>query len=242
MLKTIAELDAKLKTDDATRSKFADSLVEMEKQGKIFEKWNRLNAWIGGANGEQFKRYAQGITLAHLLKEGNRHLLKMTSGRYEMFWKAENVSLLPSVIDRHQGDVERPVSNFSGGETFMLSLSLALGLAGLASGRLRIDSLFLDEGFGTLDNQTLDTAVNTLAELHQSQGKLIGVISHIEQMKSQIPTRIEIRKIGGGRSEMTGAGVKKIEDAADSASIPKSKKRKKMNNLPTSIVQDGDSL
>jgi exonuclease SbcC len=227
VLKTMAELGAKLKTDDETRSKFADSLVEMEKQVKVFEKWNRLNAWIGGANGEQFKRYAQGITLTHLLKEGNRHLLKMTSGRYEMFWKAEDTSLLPSVIDRHQGDVERPVSNFSGGETFLVSLSLALGLSGLASGRLRIDSLFLDEGFGTLDNQTLDTAVNTLAELHQSQGKLIGVISHIEQMKSQIPTRIEIRKIGGGRSEMSGAGVKKIEDAVDSASNPKPKKRKK---------------
>ena len=166
VVKTMADLGAKLKTDDETKSKLADSLVEMEKQGKVFEKWNRLNDWIGGANGEQFKRYAQGITLAHLLKEGNRHLLKMTTGRYEMFWKAEYVSLLPSVIDRHQGDVERPVSNFSGGETFMLSLSLALGLAGLASGRLRIDSLFLDEGFGTLDNQTLDTAVNTLAELH----------------------------------------------------------------------------
>ena len=231
VVKAMAELGAKLKTDDETKSKFADNLLEMEKQKKVFEKWNRLNAWIGGANGEQFKRYAQGITLTHLLKEGNKHLLKMTSGRYEMFWKPEDTSLLPSVIDRHQGDVERPVSNFSGGETFILSLSLALGLAGLASGRLRIDSLFLDEGFGTLDNQTLDTAVNTLAELHQSQGKLIGVISHIEQMKSQIPTRIEITKVGGGRSEMAGAGVKRIENATDSAGVPKPKRRKKNDTI-----------
>lgn len=230
LVTAIAELQAKLKSDDETRNKFADKLREMEAQRKLFDKWNRLNSWIGGANGEQFKRYAQGITLSHLLKEANRHLVKMTAGRYEMFWKAENTSLLPSVIDRHQGDVERPVSNFSGGETFMVSLSLALGLAGLASGRLRIDSLFLDEGFGTLDNQTLDTAVNTLAELHQTQGKLIGVISHIEQMKSQIPTRIEIRKIGGGRSEMAGAGVRKIEDATDTASTPRSKKRKIAKN------------
>ncbi len=228
LLKMIAELQAKLKSDDETRNQLADRLGKIESQQKVFEKWNRLNNWIGGANGEQFKRYAQGITLKQLLKEANRHLLKMTANRYEMFWKAENSSLLPSVIDRHQGDTERPVSNFSGGETFMVSLSLALGLAGLASGRLRIDSLFLDEGFGTLDNKTLDTAVNTLAELHQTQGKLIGVISHIEQMKNQIPTRIEIRKIGGGRSEMAGAGVRKIEDAGTSGTTFKPKKQKAM--------------
>jgi exonuclease SbcC len=88
-----------------------------------------LNTWIGGSNSEQFKRYAQGITLARLLKEANRYLRKITAGRYEMLWKAQNSSLLPSGIDRHQGDVEQPVSNFNGGETFMVSLSLALGLA-----------------------------------------------------------------------------------------------------------------
>lgn len=224
----IAQLDARIKSDIETRNKLGSHLQKIEKQRKIYEKWNSLNNWIGGANGLQFKRYAQGITLSRLLKEANKHLSKMAAGRYVMFWKTENTNLLPSVIDTHQGDVERPVSNFSGGETFMVSLSLALGLAGMAGGKLRIDSLFLDEGFGTLDNQTLDTAVNTLAELHQTQGKLIGVISHIEQLKSQIPTRLEVRKIGNGRSDISGPGVSgQIETSPES----KTKGSRKDRNL-----------
>ncbi len=214
----LTDAKVKLKTDDDHRSKCASAQANLEAQSKIFDKWNRLNSWIGGANGEQFKRYAQGITLRGLLKTANAYLLKMSCGRYEMICKPDDKELLPLAIDHHQGDIERPISNFSGGETFMVSLSLALGLAQMASGRLRIDSLFLDEGFGTLDNQSLDIAVNTLAELHQSEGKLIGVISHIEQLKSQISARIEIRKIGGGRSAMEGAGVSRIDGTAKSRS------------------------
>ncbi len=227
-----AKLAVRLKDDDEIRTRASKHLELVEAQRKISGKWARLNSWIGGDGGEQFKRYAQGITLRHLLRASNRNLLKMSTGRYEMIWKASDESLLPSVLDHHQGSCERPVSNLSGGETFMVSLSLALGLAGMAGGKLRIDSLFLDEGFGTLDSNSLDIAVNTLAELHQSQGKLIGIISHIDQLKGRIPARIEITKLGGGRSTISGPGVERIAPAAPGTATAPKKKRRKNDPAP----------
>jgi exonuclease SbcC len=132
----------------------------------------------------------------------------MTSNRYALLWEVKDGdALLPSVIDNHQAEARRPISNLSGGETFMVSLALALGLSGMASGKLRVDSLFLDEGFGTLDNEALDLAIGTLNHLRQTQGKLIGVISHIDQLKNQIGTKIEVTKLGNGRSMLSGPGV-----------------------------------
>ncbi len=113
------------------------------------------------------------------------------------------------VLDDWQGGEARTVKNLSGGETFIVSLALALGLASLTSRRIRIDSLFLDEGFGSLDEEALNTALQTLAELRRD-GKLIGVISHVEALKDSIPTKIEIRRERAGRSTIHGPGVKFI--------------------------------
>ncbi len=146
---------------------------------------------------------------------GNPHLATMTNKRYALGWNVkQGENLLPMVIDNYQAEARRPVSNLSGGETFMISLALALGLSGMASGKLQVDSLFLDEGFGTLDSEALDRAISTLSQLHHAQGKLIGVISHIDQLKGQIATKIEVTKVANGRSKLSGPGVERVVPAA----------------------------
>jgi exonuclease SbcC len=223
LLQALAEDGTRLCVDDENRQRKAAQGDEIERQQRVFEQWNRLYGLIGSGEGTGFRRYAQGITLRRLLRLANPHLEQM-SGRYRLAWNPASNRLLPSVLDHDQGDAERPVSNLSGGETFMVSLALALGLAEMASGRLQVDSLFLDEGFGTLDSETLDTAVGTLEGLHQSHGKMIGVISHIDQLKSRIPARIEIRKQGSGRSTLGGPGCRRLAGAGTEPK-PKSTRR-----------------
>ena len=103
----------------------------------------------------------------------------------------------------------RTTSNVSGGETFQFSLALALGLSSMASNRVRLDTLFLDEGFGTLDSKTLQSAISLLSNLRQEEGKLIGVITHVESLKEEIETQINVLPIGNGHSRIQGPGVKK---------------------------------
>ena len=195
-----------LKGDDENRRRRAEQGDALERQKVIAAKWRNLNAWAGGADGEQFKRYAQGITLRRLLQLSNPHVARMTRGRYELFWDSASRALLPDIIDREQGDARRAVSNLSGGETFMVSLALALGLSAMSSERLRIDTLFLDEGFGTLDDDALSTALDTLGDLRQ-EGKLIGVISHVQAVKERIAAQIRVTPQPGGRSTLAGPGV-----------------------------------
>ena len=114
-----------------------------------------------------------------------------------------------TVIDHYQSGEQRTTKNLSGGECFLVSLSLALGLSQMASKNVRIDSLFLDEGFGTLDEETLETALNTLASMQQD-GKLIGVISHISQLKDRINTKISVEKSSNGRSTLSGRGCRSL--------------------------------
>lgn len=209
LAKKLGEIVTRLKIDDACRerkNKLIKALCDAEIKK---EKWGRLNTWLGGANGEKFKRYAQGITLRQLLKASNPHLVDMTQGRYEMVWDPEGADaseLLPSIIDKDQGGETRPVTNLSGGERFQVSLALALGLSEMSSDRLAVDSLFLDEGFGTLDGKNLESALDTLCRLQQD-GKLIGIISHVTEVAERITTQIEVRKVGGGLSVLEGAGV-----------------------------------
>ena len=206
VLQRLADLQAALKADDEALERRREQGEALAAQKTVFAKWETLNGWIGGENGARFKRYAQGITLRRLLQVANPHLTRMTRGRYVMVWEESDQGLLPAMIDREQGDVRRAVSNLSGGETFLVSLALALGLANMASGKLRVDSLFLDEGFGALDEDALDTALETLSGLQQ-QGKLIGVISHVPAIKERIRTQIQIQPQAGGHSILRGAGV-----------------------------------
>ena len=153
-----------------------------------------LHSLIGSASGDKFRRFAQGLTLDNLVVLANQQLDKL-HGRYQLIRK-ENEGLGLSVVDTWQGDVLRDTKTLSGGESFLVSLALALSLSDLVSYKTSIDSLFLDEGFGTLDAETLDVALDALDNLNAS-GKMIGVISHIEAMKERIPTQLKVIKRNG---------------------------------------------
>ena len=169
--------------------------------------WQELDSMIGGSDGQRFQRIAQGITLDHLLVNANTVLQRM-NGRYELIRRdSEKNPLEIDVIDHWQGDDIRPCENLSGGERFQVSLSLALGLSSMAGEKIRVDSLFLDEGFGTLDPDSLDLALQTLAALQQNENKIIGIISHVAAVKENIPAVIEVTPCGGGRSRLSGAGI-----------------------------------
>jgi exonuclease SbcC len=175
------------------------------------EKWEKLNALIGSASGDKFSRMAQSITFDALLRFANQSLQRM-SDRYILVRDEAGASkpLELAVIDTYQAGEKRPVSNLSGGESFIVSMALALGLSEMSSGAARIDSLFIDEGFASLDEDYLEAALQTLSALGNREGKLIGVISHVEALKTRIDVQIDVRRRSGGCSELTGPGVQQL--------------------------------
>ena len=188
-------------TDDAQRRTGQQTLLaQIAEQEKDSELWQRLNALIGSKEGDKFRKFAQGLTLDHLLHLANQHLARL-HGRYLLQRKSTG-ELELDIVDSWQGDVARDTRTLSGGESFLVSLSLALALSDLVSHKTSIDSLFLDEGFGTLDGDTLETALAALDSLNAS-GKMIGIISHVEALKERIPVQIHVDKAGGvGHSKL----------------------------------------
>lgn len=174
-------------------------IEKIEGQKKEFLKWEKLNILIGSADGKKFRRFAQGLTLDFLIDLSNTYLSKLNDRYILLRSNMEELGL--SVMDTYQADTVRPINTLSGGETFLTSLSLALGLSDLSSKSTSIDSLFLDEGFGSLDAETLDIALAALDTLHAS-GKTVGIISHIEALKERIPTQIQVSKLSGGVSTL----------------------------------------
>ena len=156
--------------------------------------WQRLDSLIGSAKGDKFRKFAQGLTLDHLLQLANLHLARL-HGRYLLRRKTTG-ELELDIVDGWQGDARRDTRTLSGGEGFLVSLALALALSDLVSNKTSIDSLFLDEGFGSLDGDTLEIALAALDSLNAS-GKMIGIISHVEAMKERIPAQIRVEKGGG---------------------------------------------
>ena len=156
--------------------------------------WQRLDSLVGSARGDKYRKFAQGLTLDHLLHLANRHLARL-HGRY-LLRRKQTGELELDIVDGWQGDTARDTRTLSGGESFLVSLALALSLSDLVSNKTSIDSLFLDEGFGTLDGDTLDIALSALDTLNAS-GKMIGVISHVESLKERIPAQIRVEKGGG---------------------------------------------
>jgi exonuclease SbcC len=197
--KSIGSLEKELEMNASNMKKHEDKIKELEKKKEAFKVWIKLNEMIGSASGDKFAKFAQGITLDQLIYLANKHL-QILSPRYELQRSSDSSKLLEiEIIDGFQGDVVRPVSTLSGGESFIVSLSLALGLSALASQKISIDSLFLDEGFGTLDSDSLELALNALNQL-QSSGKMVGVISHVEALKERIPLQIRVMPKGDGTS------------------------------------------
>lgn len=200
LLQHTGRLKKVIADDDQLKLKYMGFAEEIERQQKEFDRFQQLSALIGSADGKKFSRFAQGLTLARLTELANRHLLRL-SDRYSIL-KSPEKDLELQIIDGYQADVVRPMSTLSGGESFLVSLALALGLSDLASRKIQINSLFIDEGFGTLDAETLDTAISALENL-QANGKNIGIISHVEALKDRIGTQIQVVKQPGGSSKIS---------------------------------------
>jgi exonuclease SbcC len=195
-----------LQDNEEARSRQAEQIGVMKAQQLEFERWNRLSSLIGSADGKKFRNIAQGITFEVMIDRANDYLERIHD-RY-LLHRTGKDGLEFEVIDKYQAGERRSTRNLSGGEGFLVSLALALGLSEMASKRVRVDSLFLDEGFGTLDEEALDMALSALIELHQ-EGKLIGVISHVETLKERILVRITVSPHTGGRSTISGPGCSK---------------------------------
>jgi exonuclease SbcC len=193
-------LNQVISEDDLLRLKHIEVAGQMQSQQQESDRFQKLSALIGSADGKKFSRFAQGLTLARLTELANRHLLRL-SDRYRIL-KSPEKDLDLQIIDGYQADVVRPMSTLSGGESFLVSLALALGLSDLASRKVQINSLFIDEGFGTLDAETLDVAITALENL-QASGKNIGIISHVEALKERIGTQIQLSREPGGTSKIS---------------------------------------
>ncbi|WP_419012581.1 AAA family ATPase [Parasutterella sp.] len=205
LLEQKGELQKELKTDEEARIKRAGIEDELKKLKHQVAVWDRLNTLVGSSSGDKYRRYVQSLLLLTLLKNANVELTKLHS-RYRLAKGGGDMEI--KVIDSDLADQERPTDNLSGGETFIVSLALALGLAQMASNNVRIDSLFLDEGFGTLDDDSLEKALNALSSLN-AQGKTVGLISHVDQIKERIPSKIVVKRSAQpGVSRLEGAGVK----------------------------------
>ncbi len=170
---------------------------ELQKARDDAKEWNRLNVLLGSRDGKKFRTLAQSYTFRFLVEHANRHL-RMLSSRYEL--RTIPATLTLEIIDRDMFDEHRYVDSLSGGETFVVSLALALGLASLSSRNLTISSLFIDEGFGNLDHESLDLVMTALSNLENTQGRKVGVISHTDQIRSQISPQIRLVKLPGNGS------------------------------------------
>jgi len=171
-------------------------MTKLAAQQAQSEVWQQLSNVIGSADGQVFRNAAQQMTLDVLLFYTNAHL-KDLAKRYRLERVKNSLGL--QVIDQDMGDEVRSVHSLSGGESFLVSLALALGLASLSSQRVKVESLFIDEGFGSLDAETLRVAMDAL-DILQSQGRKVGVISHVAEMTERIPTQVQVRKGTGGKS------------------------------------------
>jgi DNA repair protein SbcC/Rad50 len=193
----------RLQQDETHKNKIGDLLKRISAQATITENWAKLNEIIGSADGKKFRQIAQEYTLDVLLGYANIHLQALTS-RYRI--ERIPASLGLQVVDQDMGDEVRTVYSLSGGESFLVSLALALGLASLSSSRMKVESLFIDEGFGSLDPNTLNIAMDALERLH-NQGRKVGVISHVQEMTERIPVQIKVSKQQSGRSKVEVMGV-----------------------------------
>jgi exonuclease SbcC len=189
--------------DEVRRANAQAAMAGIERQQLVERRWGRLSELIGSSDGKKFRNYAQQFTLDVLLGYANAHLVHLARRyRLERVAGGAGPSLGLMVRDQDMGGEVRGVNSLSGGESFLVSLALALGLASLSSNRVRVESLFIDEGFGSLDSETLRVAMDALDTLH-SLGRKVGVISHVQEMTERIATKILVQPAGGGSSSVT---------------------------------------
>ena len=191
----------KLRLEENTRNidRIKEEKERADRLREEYLKWDRLCRHFGDERGKNFRNIAQSFVLKELLAGANFYLQRLTD-RYELECQAGSLTIL--LRDFHQGGSARPACTLSGGESFLVSLSLALGLSSLSRQSLSVDTLFIDEGFGTLSSDYLNTVMDTLEKLHQMGGKKVGIISHVEGLKERIKTQIQVRRIDSSRSEI----------------------------------------
>jgi exonuclease SbcC len=199
LLKDQTTRSNQLQTDIKNRRLREETDRELDGERKSLIVWQKLREFIGSHDGAKFRKYAQSISLDILTRHANRHLTRL-SDRYRIR-RDTSETLNFQVEDLDQAGVQRPMASLSGGESFLVSLALALGLSDLAGRTVRIDSLFVDEGFGTLDPETLEIAIAALETLRQDH-KTVGVISHVGLLKERISTQIVVEKLAGGVSQI----------------------------------------
>lgn len=191
---------SQLERDDAERAAVAQLNLELAVAKTHATVWKDVNAAVGSRNGDRFQRFAQGVTLDRLVALANDRL-RALKPRYRLI-RAVDQELGLHIIDMDMGDEVRSTRSLSGGERFLVSLALALALSGLEGRQSFVDTLFIDEGFGSLDADSLDTAIDALESL-QSHGRTVGVISHVDAMKDRIPVQVKVVRQGLGRSTVT---------------------------------------
>ena len=198
----IGVIITRLETDKKIKAKQEELLEKLKTLKKEERLWKTMNSLIGDANGKKFSNFVQDLTLEQLIGYTNLRL-KDLSDRYILdiptAAEADKNDAL-KVLDRHQGDARRTINTLSGGETFMVSLAMAFALSDLAAKNVKIESIFIDEGFGTLDPETLNQAITILEKMQNEGDKSIGVISHVEALKERITTQIKLEKMGSGYS------------------------------------------
>jgi exonuclease SbcC len=193
-----ADLRAQISEDERRRTANSELQARIQSANSEYLRWARLATLIGSAEGDKFRKIAQAYNLDLLVHHANAQLKQLVR-RYRLKRGGSMLGLL--VMDTEMGDELRSVHSLSGGETFLVSLALALGLASMASSTLKIESLFIDEGFGSLDPESLQLAMDALDGL-QAQGRKVGVISHVQEMHERIPVQIQVRRQGNGLSTL----------------------------------------
>ena len=196
LTKRITEIETLLSSNSKSKEQIKGLEKELQEKSALTENWKKLNMLLGSANGNKFKETAQGYTLDILLMYANRHLQELAP-RYVLQRAPEKLGL--QVVDTDMLNEVRSIHSLSGGETFLTSLALALGLSSLSSNRMKVESLFIDEGFGSLDSDTLRIAMDALEQL-RTQGRKIGVISHVAEMTERIAVRINVLKTSNNKS------------------------------------------
>ena len=196
----IGQIQQILQQDTDNKQKYADTLKKLDELQRQVRQWERLNNVFGDSNGKVFRRIAQSFILQKLLDNTN-YVLRMLSNRYELTGAGRELMIL--VKDKYLGDAPRPVEMVSGGESFIISIALALGLSNLAMQGFSSDFLFIDEGISQLDSTLCDTVTNTLQQLHHIVHCNIGIISHLDGLADKIPTKIVVRSVSHGTSEVT---------------------------------------
>ena len=185
-----------LKSDEEKKQMLGKLINEAEERKRDYLKWSRLNQLVGDATGNKFRKIAQSYVLSSLIHSANTYMQTLTD-RYTL--KVAPGTFVIFIEDAYQGYVSRAASTISGGESFLVSLSLALALSDIGQ-RLAVDTLFIDEGFGTLSGEPLENAINTLRSLHNKSGRHVGIISHVEELQERIPVQIRVIQEGNNSS------------------------------------------